>query len=179
MSVPSPATNDARSPRLGDSPWFWVYVFSTGAFAALMLMHTKYQNRQGHLERVYRYGTRTLERPPGATLANPTGDSAGHANAATDKPANNGLPERPPLAAGPQPVTDEILISLLPLRVLTGIVMVVSCVALQWTYLRRRAKARACERMGTGSEPDGSSLGTNDCREVPVPILSHALKGER
>jgi hypothetical protein len=152
MSAPTTTTERPALPRLTDSPWFWVYLFSTGAFAALMLMQTKYQNRQEHLERVYRYGTRTLDRPPGATLSDNTphgvSDTVAANGAKSNGTVSNGTEsddtdssDRSPLAAGPQPSTQKMLISLVPLRVMTSIAMVVSFIALQWSYLRRRAKA--------------------------------------
>lgn len=135
----SSAPSKAEAPRLTDSPWFWVYLFSTGGFIMLMLMSTKYEHRQTHIEDEYRYGTRTLQRPAGATLPNDSAPSASEQKAEQAADAH----DRTPLATGPQPPTHEMLISLEPLRVLTGIVMVVSCIALQVSYLRRRAKAKA------------------------------------
>ena len=51
-----------RSP-LGDSPWFWVCVFSTSAAVALFVMDGKYRHRQDHIENAYLYGTKTLAKP--------------------------------------------------------------------------------------------------------------------
>ena len=50
--------------------------------------------------------------------------------------------DRAPLADGPQPPTHKMLIPLMPLRVITGLAMIVSFVAMQWSYLRRRTKAK-------------------------------------
>jgi hypothetical protein len=154
MSSPvTKTTSETAEPRtrITDSPWFWVYLFSTGAFAALMLMQTKYHNRQGHLERVYRYGTRTLAKPAGATLSNGAGlpapiaspNAAATSDVADDSDASSAddSGEQPPFAAGPHPPAQKLLISLEPLRIIAGATMVVSFIALQWCYLRRRAKA--------------------------------------
>jgi hypothetical protein len=103
-------------------------------FAALLLMNGKYEDWQGHIENVYRYGTRTLHRPAGATLSDPSGKS--NNDAADGDDSSN----RAPLAADLPP--PKMLVSLAPLRVLLGVAMVVSCVALQWSYLRRRANAK-------------------------------------
>ncbi len=107
-------------------------------FIVLLLMGDKYQHRQTHIEDEFRYGTRTLHRSDGATLSDnmPTGS----ANA--DSAKNDDAFDRAPLAAGPQPPTHQMLISLGPLRMITGIAMVVSCIALQLSYLRRRRKAK-------------------------------------
>ena len=39
-------------------------------------------------------------------------------------------------------------------------------------FIRSTSRARACERMGTGSEHGGGNPRKKQCREVPVPILS-------
>ncbi|HEX4000701.1 MAG TPA: hypothetical protein VHX65_19285 [Pirellulales bacterium] len=141
MSSPAPTT-PPQSPRLTDSPWFWAYLFSTAGFVALLLMSGKYQHRQTHIEDEYRYGTRTLERPGGATLSNPSATASQTGKPTRDTPLAGDKPDRSPISVGPQPSTHEMLIPLGPLRVLTGIAMVVSCIALQVSYLRRRAAAR-------------------------------------
>jgi hypothetical protein len=129
-------------------------LFSTGAFAALMLMQTKYQNRQGHLERIYRYGTQTLSRPPGATLSDGSAaNTDGSMAAKSDAPPSGAVADdsdptavddgagQPPFAVGPHSPQQKLLIPLAPLRIITGATMVVAFIALQWSYLRRRAKA--------------------------------------
>ncbi len=118
-------------PRLTDSPWFWIYMFSTMALLMLMVMGPKYGHRQTHLEDEFRYGTRTLQRPGGAGSG--SDPDAERANAADDVTA-----ERGPLSDGPQPLTHDMLISLWPLRALAAAVMVGSCVMLQWSFVRRR-----------------------------------------
>jgi hypothetical protein len=41
-----------RSP-LTESPWYWVYLFATGALIALALMSRKYDHRQAEIEREF------------------------------------------------------------------------------------------------------------------------------
>jgi hypothetical protein len=111
-------------------------------------MDGKYQHRQTHLEDEYRFGTRTLEKPAGATLSDGSGREARGETATDSDPTATA--ERAPLTAGPQPRTHELLISLWPLRAVLAIVMMVSCIALQWGYLRRRsAERRAAAGSGT------------------------------
>lgn len=136
--MPTPTPTAEPRPRLTDSPWFWAYLFSAAAFVALLLMGGKYEHRQTHIEDEFRYGTRTLHRSDGTTLS----DNTAHGDSSADKATTDDAPDRAPLAAGPQPPTHEMLISLGPLRAITGVTMVVSCIALQWSYLRRRAKAK-------------------------------------
>lgn len=62
MSVDSGATSNALSadnggdavrPPLSDSPWFWAYVFATGAVVSLLLAQPRYGDRQSQLERQF------------------------------------------------------------------------------------------------------------------------------
>ena len=133
------ATDQTAAPKLTDSPWFWAYVFSTMGVVALFAMDGKYQHRQTHLEDQYRYETRTLARPPGATLSDPAQPTAQTPSSSALRPSTS---EKSPLSGGPQPLTHELIISLWPLRLIAAVAMMVSCVALQWSYLRRRKVAR-------------------------------------
>jgi hypothetical protein len=119
---------------LTDSPWFWVYVFSAAAALALFLMGGKYEHRQGHIEDEYRFGTRTLAKPAAAQ------------EPASAPKSGEPLSENAPLADGPQPPTHELLISLGPLRFAAIIVMMISCIALQWQLVRRRGPAAEATR---------------------------------
>jgi hypothetical protein len=127
---------------LTDSPWFWVYVFSTAAALALFVMGGKYEHRQGHIEDEYRFGTRTLARPAadassGASASVPTSGAT--------------IPENAPLAGGPQPPTHELLISLGPLRFAAIAVMIISCIALQLQLLwNRRHRPAAAKHAANG-----------------------------
>jgi len=121
---------EVEPPRRTDSVWFWVYLFSTAALVALFLMDEKYLHRQTHIEDEFRYGTRTLEKP--------TGTAASEAAAQNTAPARDNSPERAPLTGGQQPQTHEMLISLWPLRVVAGLVMLASWAGMQWDFARRR-----------------------------------------
>jgi hypothetical protein len=48
-------TRAASSPRepLSESPWFWAYLFATAALVALFLAGPKYERRQPQLERQF------------------------------------------------------------------------------------------------------------------------------
>jgi hypothetical protein len=109
----------ARRSPLGDSPWYWVCMFSMAALAALFVMDGKYGRRQDHLENEYRYGTRTVEpgvggRGSGVGANDGTGDSdrgtRDFANASLDSGDSSQTP-------GPRPLTPDRLISLWPLRI--------------------------------------------------------------
>ena len=43
--------NSIQAPKATDSPWFWVYLFSTFALVALVLMQPKFDQRQSTIER--------------------------------------------------------------------------------------------------------------------------------
>ncbi len=130
--------------KLTDSPWFWVYLFSSFAVLALFVIEGKFTRRQDHAENQYLYGTRTLDRPAAAT------DS----DAATAPTASKAIPndksgDRAPLTGGPQPLTHPLLISLIPLRIMAFVIMAISCVALQWQLIRnRRRTSAACGKLG-------------------------------
>jgi hypothetical protein len=132
--VNHPSTPDSNPRRITDSPWFWVYILSTGAMVALFVMDAKYTRSQDHEENVYLYGTRTLAKPADG------GPSAKPFQAPKTDGANSqaAAPERAPLTVGPQPQTHSLLISLVPLRVITFVIMVVSCVMLQIGIIRAR-----------------------------------------
>jgi hypothetical protein len=134
---------------MSDSPWFWVYLFSTTALLALFVMDGKYQHRQTHLEDEYRFGTRTLDKPAGATLSDGSGREAKDGIVQSAAPSAD--QSTAPLSIGPQPRTHELLISLWPLRAVAAIAMIVSCLALQWGYLRRRMADRRAVAAGNKS----------------------------
>lgn len=48
----SPDSTDVR-PSITESPWFWAYVFATGAVVALLLGTSRYGDRQEQIERQY------------------------------------------------------------------------------------------------------------------------------
>ena len=110
----------ARRSPLGDSPWYWVCMFSMAAAAALFVMDGKYARRQDHLENEYRYGTRTLE--PGAQRALSTSMGSQGSGAEADAPAVPTSDLRPP--------TSDRLISLWPLRIAAICASLISAVML-------------------------------------------------
>ncbi|HKD36486.1 MAG TPA: hypothetical protein VKB78_06785 [Pirellulales bacterium] len=136
LALAAAVTLYARQAPAADSPWFWVFVFSTSATVALFIMGTKYGHRQGHIEDEYRFGTRSLHKPTAAAheraadsfTKRPASDSQSDAALAID-----------PSEVGPQPATHDLLISLVPLRFLAVGAMIVSWIALQ---LRRIRAAR-------------------------------------
>jgi hypothetical protein len=44
---------DSSPPPLTDSPWFWVYLFTTAGLIALALATPKFSERQAQIEREY------------------------------------------------------------------------------------------------------------------------------
>jgi hypothetical protein len=142
LALAAAVTLYARKAPAADSPWFWVFVFSTSATVALFVMSNKYNHRQGHIEDEYRFGTRSLRKWP-ATANQSAATSA--ANSGANNPQGDAAPQSLDSAAGPQPPTHDLLISLVPLRFIAIGAMIVSWVALQ---LRRIRIAR--DRTGAG-----------------------------
>ncbi len=124
LALAAAVTLYARQAPAADSPWFWVFVFSTSATVALFVMSNKYDHRQGHIEDEYRFGTRSLQKQSSAT-ARSNGSQSDAAERALD-----------PAEAGPQPPTHDLLISLVPLRFIAIGAMIVSWIALQWRRIR-------------------------------------------
>jgi hypothetical protein len=52
MVVTPPEPTRPATP-LSDSPWFWAYLFATGALVALWMAGPRYVDRQGQLERQF------------------------------------------------------------------------------------------------------------------------------
>ncbi|HEY2147516.1 MAG TPA: hypothetical protein VGH32_06240 [Pirellulales bacterium] len=134
LALAAAVTLYARQSPAADSPWFWVFVFSTSATVALFVMSNKYDHRQGHIEDEYRFGTRSLQKQSSAT-ARPSGSQSDAAELALD-----------PAKVGPQPPTHDLLISLVPLRFIAIGAMIVSWIALQC----RRIRAARNQSAATG-----------------------------
>ena len=64
------------------------------------------------------------------------------------------------------------------LRILDSRHPVLEVVEPQGTFVPNDIEVRACDKMGTGSEPMCDNLGKTASGEVPVPILSQALGGD-
>ena len=60
-----------RRPPLSDSPWFWVYLFTTFALIVLMVMLPRVQDRQAQIERNAQGRQRAMERAAGQTPQTP------------------------------------------------------------------------------------------------------------
>jgi hypothetical protein len=54
-----------------DSPWYWVYLFSAAALAALFLAGPRYAARQAQLERNYQSRQRAMQHRVGETPSTP------------------------------------------------------------------------------------------------------------
>lgn len=60
-------TNEGqRPPPLADSPWLWLYLFSTAALVGLVLIGPKYYPRQSQVERQYQGKVRAAQAAAGA-----------------------------------------------------------------------------------------------------------------
>ena len=66
MTPPAP-----RRPPLSDSPWFWVYLFTTFALIVLMVMAPRVRERQAQIERKAQGRERAMERAAGQTPQTP------------------------------------------------------------------------------------------------------------
>jgi hypothetical protein len=58
-------------PPFSDSPWFWIYVFTTFALIVLMIMRPRVQDRQAQIERKAQGRQRAMERAAGQTPQTP------------------------------------------------------------------------------------------------------------
>jgi hypothetical protein len=61
----------ASRPSLADSPWFWVYLFTTFALVVLLVMRPQVQERQAQIERKEQGRQRALERAAGQSPRTP------------------------------------------------------------------------------------------------------------
>ncbi len=106
---------ERRAP-ITDSPWFWAYLFATGALLALLLAGPKYAWRQTQIERQY-----TARQMAGQTRVGERGPAAASTEA------------RP-------------IVSLRPLYGLLGVAIIAAWIGLWATRLRingRRPRATA------------------------------------
>ncbi len=97
----------ATGLSIADSPWFWGYIFCTSALIALALAAPKYSSRQTQLER------RFLARQEGGQ---------------TVKGADGETIEIP--------YQDNLILSLVPLFVICGVLLVVAWSRFWWTRLK-------------------------------------------
>ena len=111
-----------------ESPWYWVYLFATGALIALLLLGWKFGPRQAQIENKY------------------LGHTAAERKAAGEEPL-----------AGELSTPDRTIIGLAPLYVLLGIVFVVAWIAVwRQVFLRKRADLSP-DRLAGDSPPATSS----------------------
>jgi hypothetical protein len=59
-----------------DSPWYWAYLFTAAALAALFLAGPRYAARQAQLERNYQARQRGVQHRVGETPSTPLSDSS-------------------------------------------------------------------------------------------------------
>jgi flagellar biosynthesis/type III secretory pathway M-ring protein FliF/YscJ len=64
-------TASSRRPPLSDSPWFWVYLFTTFALIVLMFMLPRVRDRQAQIERKAQGRQRAVEQAAGGTPQTP------------------------------------------------------------------------------------------------------------
>lgn len=108
-------TAASSSPRsITESPWYWAYLFCTGALIALVIIGPKYAQRQTQIEQ------NGQKRQWAAQLA--AGRSQG------DSPADNQQPA----------------IVLWPLFVVLGLVLSIAWIKLIRDHVQRRAPATGC-----------------------------------
>ena len=103
-------------PRLFDSPWFWLQLFSCAGLIALVVAQARYGQRQSQIERQYQ-GRAFVHRQAGP---DPGGDAP---------PATRFSRE------------DDTLIKLWPLEAVAVVLIVVSTAALAITRRPPRSKA--------------------------------------
>ena len=103
----NPDMNPPPKRRLSDSPWFWTYLFGTFALVALVVIGPKYAHRQSQLERQFQARERS-------GLVVPRSDA--------DEPLST---------------PEETIISLAPLYLITGTIVIAGWILLWWTHWRK------------------------------------------
>lgn len=133
-----------QTPRksLFESPWYWIYVFATGALIALMLLGWKFGPRQAQIENKF------------------LGHEAAAERAAGGEPAERELS-----------TSDDTMIGLTPLYIVLGVVFVVAWIAV-WRQLfvgrsaqRQEHGADAPRADAAGTERDTNAGGQSDRRD--------------
>jgi hypothetical protein len=105
-----------QTPRksIFESPWYWLYLFATGALIALLLLGWKFGPRQAQIENKYLGHEAAAEREAGAS------------------PAERELS-----------TPEDTMINLTPLYVILAVVFVVAWIAVWRQIFRRPGKANA------------------------------------
>ncbi len=117
LSQPQP-TGPETSPPLGESPWFWILLFSLVATIALSMMHHRYSARQQAIERKF-FAREHVAR-----------------QAREGRPASPQLP--PQLAPG-----TALVIPLWPLALLFALLAAAAAMMLYREISRRRESSRS------------------------------------
>lgn len=98
------------------SPWYWVYLFATGALICLVLMGPKFRSRQSQIERNYQGRNRAGQQAFGET------------------------------PSGKVSTPDDTIVSLTPLYLLAGSALVVAWIGLLFTHFRKKNAAAKSEQ---------------------------------
>lgn len=105
-----------RRPPITESPWYWVYVFSTACLVAIFLLGPKYSARQAQIERNFQ----------GRERAN---ELAGTGEAETEVTSTR----------------DNTIIRLEPLQMLFAAAIVVAWCVIWWQRFRPQASSEQKE----------------------------------
>jgi hypothetical protein len=111
-----------------ESPWYWLYLFATGALIALLLLGWKFGPRQAQIENKY------------------LGHSAAESKAAGEAPE-----------AAELSTSERTIIGLAPLYVVLGIVFVVAWIAV-WRQLFLQKRAPPDDHGRSGGEHSAAEL---------------------
>lgn len=107
-----------RRPSITESPWYWVYVFSTAGLVGLMLLGPKMLQRQAQEERSFQGRRRAEEQKRGQTPATPMSDA------------------------------DSTLLTLRPIYLILGGTLLVAWVVFWWQHFGRRRTAPRADSQG-------------------------------
>jgi hypothetical protein len=111
-------TADSRRPAISESPWFWLYLFATAALIALLLMGPKFAARQAQIER----------------------EGQGRHRAAQQ---THGQQPSTPLST-----TGSTIVSLGPLYLVIGGLLIVAWSVLWWQHFRPRPAGNGTAQHG-------------------------------
>jgi cell division protein FtsL len=103
----------AGRPPITDSPWFWLCLFATMGLVALAAIGPKYAKRQAGIERKEQARQRAAELASGGTAQTPVSTE------------------------------DDLVVSLKPLLLIVGAIVVAAWTILWWQYLRPPARRQA------------------------------------
>ena len=110
---PGQTTTTKEARSIADSPWFWGYLFSAAALVALALASPKYSSRQRQLERQF-----LARQEGGQTIKGSDGVSID------------------------VPYEDNLIVSLLPLFVICGSLLIVAWSRFWWSRFATTMNSR-------------------------------------